>query len=390
MASTEHLRADHNLRSEQKREAVLRAARAIVRSGMQVEWVRSPLARACLRSSSTTQSTPNIKARVKEMIAAASGRDAERQTAEDLATIASLRVELLNLRAALGRKDTAVGLLERKLSRYAGRSSSLSFPSSPARCSRTPSVPTSARLSWKAASVSSRRWWTSETARSWRCATRCATRSATGTPARERVPCHGPRRRVARACGRVRARDRAALRSAPHGAARPVPGRVRVRVRARRALPGRGRSPLPKPVLRARWLLIEGTQGKLLGTCPAAADEHRRRLGVPLELRRWRPVLWRGAHRPDPRPARRARHRGARRQAPARARAGVRAGAQGCLARMQHALADRRQAWDGEPLQPIVRSRSGGLTRDEPCACVRRAPPEFQLCVIERRWAFQR
>ncbi len=39
MASTEHLRAHHNLRSEQKREAVLRAARAMVRSGMQVEWV---------------------------------------------------------------------------------------------------------------------------------------------------------------------------------------------------------------------------------------------------------------------------------------------------------------------------------------------------------------
>lgn len=43
MASTEHLRAHHSLRSEQKREAVLSAARAMISSGLPIEW--APLAR---------------------------------------------------------------------------------------------------------------------------------------------------------------------------------------------------------------------------------------------------------------------------------------------------------------------------------------------------------
>jgi hypothetical protein len=38
MASTEHLRAHHSARSEQKREAVLHAARAMIRSGIEIEW----------------------------------------------------------------------------------------------------------------------------------------------------------------------------------------------------------------------------------------------------------------------------------------------------------------------------------------------------------------
>jgi hypothetical protein len=39
MAATEHLRAHHSLRSERKRQAVLQAARAMIRSGLQIEWV---------------------------------------------------------------------------------------------------------------------------------------------------------------------------------------------------------------------------------------------------------------------------------------------------------------------------------------------------------------
>ena len=38
MATTDHLRAHHSLRSEQKRQAVLDTARAMIRSGMQIEW----------------------------------------------------------------------------------------------------------------------------------------------------------------------------------------------------------------------------------------------------------------------------------------------------------------------------------------------------------------
>lgn len=38
MACTEHLRAHHSLRSQQKREAVLSAARVMIRSGIPIEW----------------------------------------------------------------------------------------------------------------------------------------------------------------------------------------------------------------------------------------------------------------------------------------------------------------------------------------------------------------
>jgi hypothetical protein len=41
--------------------------------------------------------------------------------AADQTTIASLRAELLNLRAQLGRKDAQIAVLERKLSRQVGQ-----------------------------------------------------------------------------------------------------------------------------------------------------------------------------------------------------------------------------------------------------------------------------
>ena len=103
----------------------------MVRSGMQVEWVTLAARAGVSEKFIHDPKHADIKARVKEMIAAASGREAERQTAEDLATIASLRVELLNLRAALKRKDTALGVLERKLSRYAGRELEAELPFQP-------------------------------------------------------------------------------------------------------------------------------------------------------------------------------------------------------------------------------------------------------------------
>jgi hypothetical protein len=131
MAATEHLRAHHSLRSEQKREAVLQAARAMIRSGIQVEW--AALARRAGVSEKFVHDKKHgdIKAQVKEMIAAQSGRQAEVEVAEGNATIASLRVELMNLRAQIKRKDQQLAVLERKLSVQAGRELEAELPRPP-------------------------------------------------------------------------------------------------------------------------------------------------------------------------------------------------------------------------------------------------------------------
>jgi hypothetical protein len=121
MASTDHLREHHSLRSQQKRDAVLQAARAMIRSGIQIEWAALARAAGVSEKFIHDKKHADIKAQVGEMIAQHAGRQAEREGAEDQATIASLRVELLNLRAQLARKDQQLAVLERKLSRQAGR-----------------------------------------------------------------------------------------------------------------------------------------------------------------------------------------------------------------------------------------------------------------------------
>jgi predicted RNase H-like nuclease (RuvC/YqgF family) len=131
MAQTEHLRAHHSLRSQQKREAVLFTAQAMIRSGIEIEW--APLARRAGVSEKFIHDKKHsdIKAQVKEMIAAQVGRQAEREVAEDGATIASLRAELLNLRAQLRRKDAQLAVLERKLSHQAGQQLEAELPRPP-------------------------------------------------------------------------------------------------------------------------------------------------------------------------------------------------------------------------------------------------------------------
>ena len=131
MTSTEHLRAHHSLRSQQKREAVLHAARAMIRSGIEIEW--APLARRAGVSEKFIHDRKHadIKAQVKEMIAAQAGRQAERDAAEDQATIGSLRSELLNLRAQLQRKQAQIAVLERKLSHQAGQQLEAELPRPP-------------------------------------------------------------------------------------------------------------------------------------------------------------------------------------------------------------------------------------------------------------------
>jgi hypothetical protein len=131
MTSTGHLRAHHSLRSQQKREAVLQAARAMVQSGIQVEWAALARRAGVSEKFIHDKKHADIKAQVKEMITVKSGRQAEREVAADRVTIASLRAELLNLRAQLGRKDQQLAVLERKLSHQAGRELEAELPRPP-------------------------------------------------------------------------------------------------------------------------------------------------------------------------------------------------------------------------------------------------------------------
>ena len=129
MASTsEHLRAHHSLRSQQKREAVLQAARSMIRSGIQIEWVALARRAGVSEKFIHDRKHADIKAQIREMIAAQTGRQAEREAAEGQAMLASLRAELLNLRAQLKRKDAQLRVLERKLSLHAGQQLETELP----------------------------------------------------------------------------------------------------------------------------------------------------------------------------------------------------------------------------------------------------------------------
>ena len=131
MASTEHLRAHHSVRSEQKREAVLHSARAMIRSGIEIEWAALARRAGVSEKFIHDKKHADVKGQVREMIAVQSGRQAEREVAADQTTIASLRAELLNLRAQLGRNDAQIAVLERKLSRQAGQRLEAELPRAP-------------------------------------------------------------------------------------------------------------------------------------------------------------------------------------------------------------------------------------------------------------------
>jgi len=131
MAATDHLRAHHTLRSQQKRDAVLLAARAMIRQGLAVEWVTLAARADVSEKFVHDPKHADVKTQIKEMIADAAGRAAEQSAAQGEATIASLRVQLLNLRGQLQRKDLQLQLLERKLSHYAGQQLEAELPLAP-------------------------------------------------------------------------------------------------------------------------------------------------------------------------------------------------------------------------------------------------------------------
>jgi hypothetical protein len=128
MGRTDHLREHHSLRSQQKREAVLGAARAMIRSGIQIGWAVLARRAGVSEKFIHDHKHADIKAQVREMIAVQSRRQAERDASEDQVTIASLRAELLNMRAQLKRKDAQLAVLERKLSHRAGQQLEAELP----------------------------------------------------------------------------------------------------------------------------------------------------------------------------------------------------------------------------------------------------------------------
>ena len=103
----------------------------MIRSGLQIEWAALARRAGVSEKFIHDQKHADIKAQVNEMIAAQAGRQAEREAAEDRATVASLRAELLNLRAQLKRKDQQLAVLERKLSQQAGRELEAELPRPP-------------------------------------------------------------------------------------------------------------------------------------------------------------------------------------------------------------------------------------------------------------------
>lgn len=103
----------------------------MIRSGLQIEWVALAARAGVSEKFIHDKKHADVKAQVKEMIAVQSGRQVEHEAAADQVTIASLRAELLNLRAQLRRKDQQMALLERKLSLQAGRQLEVELPRPP-------------------------------------------------------------------------------------------------------------------------------------------------------------------------------------------------------------------------------------------------------------------
>ena len=103
----------------------------MIRSGIEIEWAALARRAGVSEKFIHDKKHADVKAQVREMIAVQSGRQAEREVAADQTTIASLRAELLNLRAQLGRKDAQIAVLERKLSSQAGQRLEAELPRPP-------------------------------------------------------------------------------------------------------------------------------------------------------------------------------------------------------------------------------------------------------------------
>jgi hypothetical protein len=116
----EHLSKHHRLISQQKRDAVLHAADAMIDQGVAFHW--TTLARRA-RVSVKFINDPkhhDLKEQVKEKLAAAYQQHAVEAVAQSNQTAAQLRVKVANHAAQLRRQQTVIRLLERKLGEQLG------------------------------------------------------------------------------------------------------------------------------------------------------------------------------------------------------------------------------------------------------------------------------
>jgi hypothetical protein len=124
----DHLTRHHQLISAQKREAVLRAAEAMIAQGVAFHW--TTLARRAGVSVKFINDPKHIdlKEQVRERLAAAYDQQAAEAIAASHATAAQLRVKVANHAAQLRRQDQVIKILERKLGEQLGSTIARELP----------------------------------------------------------------------------------------------------------------------------------------------------------------------------------------------------------------------------------------------------------------------
>jgi hypothetical protein len=124
----EHLTEHHRLVSQQKRAAVLRAADVMIDQGVAFHWTTLARRAGVSVKFINDPKHTDLKAQVKERVAAAYGQQAAQAVAASSATAAQLRVKVANHAAQLRRQDHVIKVLERKLGEQFGNEIAAELP----------------------------------------------------------------------------------------------------------------------------------------------------------------------------------------------------------------------------------------------------------------------
>jgi hypothetical protein len=116
----DHLTEHHQLISQQKRDAVLRAADGMIAQGVAFHWTTLARRAGVSVKFINDPKHQDLKERVREKLAAAYDQQATQIVAASNATAAQLRVKVANHAAQLRRQDQIIKLLERKLGEHLG------------------------------------------------------------------------------------------------------------------------------------------------------------------------------------------------------------------------------------------------------------------------------
>jgi hypothetical protein len=124
----EHLTEHHQLISQQKREAVLRAADGMIAQGVAFHWTTLARRAGVSVKFINDPKHADLKERVREQLAAAYDQQAAQAVAASNATAAQLRVKVANHAAQLRRQDQIIKILERKLGEQLGSTIAQQLP----------------------------------------------------------------------------------------------------------------------------------------------------------------------------------------------------------------------------------------------------------------------